>query len=109
MERTGDVMFTTIPIGEVDSYIDSKCDMVLVDLRSPAAYARGHIQGAVNLPYQEIEARLSELPKDKLLVFYCSRGGQSMMVCRYLDRMGYPVVDLANGIVYYRGKYFTRS
>ena len=28
-----------------------------------------------------------------------------MMVCRYLSRMGYSVLNVANGIAYYRGKY----
>lgn len=102
-------MFTTIPIKEVDSYIENGYNMMLVDLRNPAAYARAHLKGAVNLPYQEFEGRISELPEDKLLVFYCDRGGQSMMVCRYLDRLGYPVVNVANGIVYYRGKYLVRG
>ena len=44
-----------------------------------------------------------------MLVFYCARGGQSMMVCRYLARMGYSVLNVANGIAYYRGKYLVRG
>lgn len=102
-------MFTTIPIREVDQYIDNGYNMVLIDLRSAASYGRAHISGAVNIPYEELEARISELPKDRLLVFYCSRGGQSMMACRYLERFGYSVVDLANGIAYYRGKYLVKG
>lgn len=102
-------MFTTISIKEVDSYIENGYDMKLVDLRDPESYARAHLDGALNLPYQEIEGRLSELPKDKTLVFYCARGGQSMAVCRYLDRLGYRVVDVVGGIMYYRGKYLVRG
>ena len=32
-----------------------------------------------------------------------------MMVCRYLSRMGYSVLNVANGIAYYRGKYLVRG
>lgn len=102
-------MFTTVPIREVDQYIENGYDMVLIDLRNTASYERAHISGAVNIPFEELESRISELPKDRPLVFYCSRGGQSMMACRYLDRYGYRVVDLANGIAYYRGKYLVRG
>lgn len=109
IERTGDCMFKTIPISEVDHYIDNQYDMVLIDLRNSASYERAHISGAVNIPYEEIEQRVSELPRNKVLVFYCSRGGQSMMVCRYLARMGYSVVDVAGGMAYYRGKYLVRG
>ena len=109
IERTGDCMFKTIPIGEVDYYIENEYDMMLIDLRNAASYQRAHLNGAVNIPYEEMERRVSELPKDKLLVFYCARGGQSMMVCRYLARMGYSVLNVANGIAYYRGKYLVRG
>ena len=102
-------MFKTIPISEVDYYIENGYDMMLIDLRNPASYKRAHISGAVNIPYEELEQRISQLPKDKILVFYCSRGGQSMMACRYLARMGYSVVDVASGIAFYRGKYLIRG
>jgi len=49
------------------------------------------------------------LPKDKLLIIYCSRGGQSMIVCRNLEQSGYDVVNIANGITYYKGKYMVRG
>lgn len=102
-------MFKTIPIGEVDYYIENEYDMMMIDLRNAPSYQRAHINGAVNIPYEEIDQRVCELPKDKMLVFYCARGGQSMMVCRYLARMGYSVLNVANGIAYYRGKYLVRG
>lgn len=102
-------MFTTIPIREVDHYIDRGYDMELIDLRDGASYERGHIKGAVNIPYGELEGSISRLPKEKLLVFYCTRGGQSLMAARRLDRMGYSVMSVANGISYYRGKYLVRE
>ena len=69
LERTGDCMFKTIPIGEVDYYIENENDMMVIDLRNAASYQRAHINGAVNIPYEEIDQRISELPRDKILVF----------------------------------------
>ena len=105
IERTGDNMFQTIPIWEIDNYIESYRNIMIIDLRNNQSYQKSHIKGAVNLPYEEMDSWISTLPKDKLLIFYCARGGQSMMVCRNLEPYGYQVVSIANGIAYYRGKY----
>src|SRR5437868_3330191 len=58
-----------------DVYTDMKngaADFVLIDVRSPSAYARSHASGAINLPQGKINAEtMAEFPKDKLLVVYC--------------------------------------
>lgn len=43
---------------------------VIVDVRSAADYAAGHIAGSVHIPLREIPRRFNELPRDALLVFY---------------------------------------
>jgi 3-mercaptopyruvate sulfurtransferase SseA len=45
---------------------------LVVDVRSADQYKAGHIKGAVWIPGNEIAARTKELPKDKLIVTYCS-------------------------------------
>jgi rhodanese-related sulfurtransferase len=48
-----------------------EADFVLVDARSPEAYADGHLPGAVSLPHAAIDAEaLAALP-DRLIVTYC--------------------------------------
>lgn len=47
---------------------------VLLDVRQPEAYAEGHLPGAVNIPLEELEARLPELPPDKPLFLTCRTG-----------------------------------
>ena len=47
-------------------------DVFIIDTRSADAYAAGHIEGAVNLPVSSLEARLADLPKDKLVAAYCT-------------------------------------
>ncbi len=102
-------MFTTIPVWEVDQYIENNENVMIIDLRSPFSYQRGHLKDAVNLPYEQYDIWKKQLPREKRLIFYCSRGGQSMMVCRHLEAMGYHVINLANGIAYYKGKYMVRG
>jgi 3-mercaptopyruvate sulfurtransferase SseA len=45
---------------------------VVLDVRGDEAYKQEHIKGALNFPENQLSARAGELPKDKLIVFYCS-------------------------------------
>ncbi|MDQ3906811.1 MAG: rhodanese-like domain-containing protein [Acidobacteriota bacterium] len=49
-----------------------KGTVVLYDVRDKVAYDAGHIKGAKNVPWNEVETRLSEFPKDKQIVTYCA-------------------------------------
>lgn len=45
---------------------------VFIDTRSKEAFETEHIKGAINVPVADLEAKLSEIPKDKKLIVYCS-------------------------------------
>jgi 3-mercaptopyruvate sulfurtransferase SseA len=45
---------------------------VVVDVRPEEQYKAGHIKGALHIPETEIAARAGELPRDKMIVTYCS-------------------------------------
>jgi 3-mercaptopyruvate sulfurtransferase SseA len=45
---------------------------VVVDVRGDEAYKQEHIKGSLNIAENQLSARSGELPKDKLIVFYCS-------------------------------------
>jgi rhodanese-related sulfurtransferase len=45
---------------------------VVIDVRTEEQYKAGHIKGARWIPSNEIVGRMKELPKDKLVVAYCS-------------------------------------
>ncbi len=49
-----------------------KGEAIIVDVRSRAAWDMGHVQGALHIPTEELDARLSQLPKDKLIITYCT-------------------------------------
>jgi predicted sulfurtransferase len=50
----------------------TKNDVVIIDVRGEAAYKTGHIKGARLIPAQDILAHVDELPRDKMIVTYCS-------------------------------------
>jgi phage shock protein E len=65
----------------------------LVDVRTPGEFTAGHIEGAINIPVQELEARLNELqPKDRGIVVYCRSGHRSGNAARMLKSAGFSVV-----------------
>ena len=45
---------------------------VLVDVRSAESYQQEHAKGAISVPTHEIATRMSELPKDKQIIAYCT-------------------------------------
>ena len=45
---------------------------VVIDVRNSASYKQAHIKGATLIPFNEIGNRISELPRNKMIVTYCS-------------------------------------
>ena len=65
----------------------------LVDVRTPAEFASGHLPGAINIPVQELGDRLAELqPKDTPVVLYCRSGRRSSSAARTLKSAGFAAV-----------------
>lgn len=46
-------------------------DIIVLDVRTRGGFRAGHIPGAINIPFEELPARLGELPKKKELITYC--------------------------------------
>ncbi|MFO1407567.1 MAG: rhodanese-like domain-containing protein [Steroidobacteraceae bacterium] len=63
--------------------------VLLVDVRTPEEYAAGHIPGAVNIPYDQVAKRLSEIPKDDEVVLYCHSGRRAGLAATTLEAEGY--------------------
>lgn len=68
---------------------------LLLDVRTPAEFSERHIPGAVNVPVQELGARLRELgPKHRPIVVYCRSGARSAAATQLMRRAGYDVLDI---------------
>lgn len=61
----------------------------VLDVRSPEEFATGHVPGAVNVPYDQIAARMSEVPKNKDVVLYCRSGRRAGIAADVLAANGY--------------------
>ena len=56
-----------------------------IDVRSPGEYASGHIPGAVNIPMEQIEARIDDLLPAVPIVLVCQAGKRARMVAGLLE------------------------
>ncbi|MEI8312894.1 MAG: FAD-dependent oxidoreductase, partial [Verrucomicrobiota bacterium] len=74
---------------------------ILVDVRDPDEFEEGHIPGAINLPLNDLRARLNELPRDRELWLYCRVGQRGYYAARLLMQHGFQVKNLPGGYLTY--------
>ena len=76
--------------------------IILLDVRTKAEYEAEHIQiegvETKNIPLSEIEERLNELNKSKVLIVYCRSGARSRQACEILAQHNFTVFNLKGGI-----------
>ncbi len=66
----------------------------LLDVRSPGEFASGHLDGALNIPIDQLGARLAEVgPKETPVVVYCRSGARSGSAARVLKAAGFARVE----------------
>jgi phage shock protein E len=72
----------------------TKHHALLLDVRTASEFSSGHIEGAINIPVQELEARLATLPakKDQDIVVYCRSGRRSAKAKELLEKAGFTKV-----------------
>ena len=70
---------------------------VLVDIRSREAYRKGHWEGAINYPEDEVLDYTQVLGKRRMIILYCQHGGSSMQLARTLGKNGYIVGTVVGG------------
>ena len=75
--------------------------VTLLDTRTPGEYRRGHIEGFVNIPVDELRERLGELPPDKPVYVICQSGLRSYIACRILAGHGFECYNFSGGFRYY--------
>ena len=72
---------------------------LLLDVRPRAEFEAGHLRGAINIPIEELNARVNELPRDRRFIIYC-RGEYCLFAdeaAELLQSHGFDVVRLEGG------------
>ncbi|KVX03763.1 rhodanese [Shewanella frigidimarina] len=73
--------------------------ITLIDVRTAEEFAAGHIDGAINIPFENIVSELSKrsITKDTEIVLYCRSGNRSGMAQESLVKQGYSNTYNAGG------------
>jgi phage shock protein E len=71
-------------------------DTVIIDVRTPAEYAGGHLEGAVNIDFQspDFTATISQLATDGTYIIYCKSGNRAGQAITQMTSLGF--TDMMN-------------
>ncbi|MGH4140245.1 CoA-disulfide reductase [Clostridium sp.] len=74
-----------------------KSNTVLVDVRTDIEFENGHLEGAINIPVDDLRERINELDKSKEIFNYCQVGIRGYIAARILSQNGFKVKNLTGG------------
>ncbi|MCC5423829.1 DsrE/DsrF/DrsH-like family protein [Clostridium botulinum] len=89
--------------GKVETVLSKDIDnrdkdkVILLDVRDDIEIENGKIEGAIEIPINQLRNRLSEIPKDKEVWIYCQIGLRGYIAARILMANGYKVKNLNGG------------
>lgn len=75
--------------------------VTLLDSRTYKEYAKGHVDGFINIPLDSLRERIGELDKSKPIYIMCRSGLRSYIACRILANMGYECYNFSGGYGFY--------
>jgi glyoxylase-like metal-dependent hydrolase (beta-lactamase superfamily II)/rhodanese-related sulfurtransferase len=87
------------PVREVDQneLAARPPEAVLLDVREPQEFAKGHVPGARNIPQADLATRLNEVPRDRPILVICQGGFRSLRAAQFLNQMGFTDVASVSG------------
>ena len=81
--------------------LKNKENPYILDVRTVEEYNLSHIDGAINIPLDELRENLEKLEKSKEIIVHCHSGLRSYLACRILQQKGYNVKNLIGGYIMY--------
>ena len=96
-----DVTYEQLSAEQAKEIMDSEQPYYLIDARTDAEFAEGHIAGAVVIPEYEIAQRAENeiADKDALILVYCRSGRRSKIAAEEIIKLGYTNVKEFGGII----------
>lgn len=79
---------------------------LVIDVRQPEEYRRGHISGAKLIPLDKLNRRMKELPQNREIIAVCASGNRSGSATRMLVKAGFNASNLKGGMLSWRRSNF---
>ena len=98
----------SIQAGELHERQEAGVGPVVIDVRTPAEYAAGHIAGALNIPHDEVAARIGEVDAPHGVALYCMVGPRARLGEAALLAAGYKgaVLHIEGGLAAWKASGF---
>ena len=92
--------YFNFPVEDLRELVDAEADTyTILSVRQAADYEKGHIAGAINIPFgKDMQNSFSEIPTDKPVVVYCYTGQTASQVMAVLRMLGYEAYNLNGGM-----------
>lgn len=88
-----------IAAAKLKELMDAEEEMTIVSIRSPEDYAKGHVEGAINIPFGAgMQEKFAQLPKDEKVYVYCYSGQTAGQTVGNLRLLGYDAVSIKSGM-----------
>ena len=78
-----------VSVSEAWDLIQSEPEIVILDVRTPSEYEDAHIEGAINIPVEDIGDRLNELIANDVILVYCRTGNRSGTAVGIMEENGF--------------------
>ena len=99
IEKKDSTIFQTVSPAKAKDMIESRKELLLVDIRSPKELRQGSIEGSTLMPLWDIINRKQTIPQNRPVMLICAVGGRSLALGKFLSVKGYPeIYNLEGGI-----------
>jgi NADPH-dependent 2,4-dienoyl-CoA reductase/sulfur reductase-like enzyme/rhodanese-related sulfurtransferase len=90
------------PIAHAEELVAAQAvGAIVLDVRTPGEFARGHVPGAINISVDDLRERLGELDGAKQIIAYCQVGQRGYLATRFLRQVGRDAANLSGGYTTY--------
>lgn len=87
----------------IENILNLEENSLLIDVRSSQERELGHIENSINIPLETLREKLNEIPKDKKIILYCSKGFKSYLAQKILMNEGFEnTYSLSGGYLLYK-------
>lgn len=101
--------YQTVPVADFRKLMQEHKNFQLLDVRTPGEYMEEHLEGALNIDYnnEHFADQLNQLDKNKTTFIYCMSGGRSNNALAILQKKGFKeVYNMKGGILEWKGNQF---
>jgi len=85
--------------GQIESILAEPAEYMIIDARSPSEFDEGHVESAINIPYDSVSGYADLLPESmsQPIVTYCRSGGRATVLKGILSELGYTDISVVPG------------